>query len=90
MRKGTEKAGEEVYNNWKWKGLAQKEKKMDVKMLGEAEDKRKKWEESSITGKRSEKTNQYNAGEEWITKNGKEETKKSGKGYRRTKMGAST
>ena len=39
-------------------------RKRDVKILVEAEDRTKEWENTSITGERSEKTNQYKVGEE--------------------------
>ena len=38
-------------NNQKWQGLEQKEK-VDVKTMVEAEDRRKEWEDISITGEK--------------------------------------
>ena len=55
--------GRRVRNNRKWLRTRAKGKKTDMKMLVEAEDRRKKWEDTSITGEKKEKTDQYKVGE---------------------------
>ena len=59
------KNGEQQESKKKSKMIrTEEEQRMDVNTLVEAGDRRKKWQDSSITGKRSEKTTQWLVGEE--------------------------